>query len=109
VQQGRTPLATAPGTRPLGIFLDAPPQDEKEGGDEGEDPRTAANMKAGDPDMFTDLMGTGDGKMQRNMIGKGVKKPSIMEAAMQMKTEYEQHLKSNSEPGGGDRSRSDFS
>jgi len=108
VQQGRTPLTTAPSTRPLGIFLDAPPQDENEGGNEdGEASRTAT--KAGDPDMFTDLMGTGDGKMQRNMIGKGVKKPSIMEAAMQMKTEYEQHLKSNSGPGGGDRSRTEFS
>ena len=35
------------------------------------------------------------GAEHRSTISKGVKKPSIMEAAMAMKTEYEQHLNSN--------------
>jgi hypothetical protein len=50
--------------------------------------------------MVTDLVGMGGGGS--SMSTKGIKKPSIMEAAMAMKTEYEAHLKTG---GPGDRDR----
>ena len=88
-----SPASPSPSHSTSPDHVSAPVADQSTAPAHGDDPY-AHSM------MVTDLVGMGGGGS--GMSTKGIKKPSIMEAAMAMKTEYEAHLKTG---GPGDRDR----